>query len=87
MSVAVSRQNAVETSTVRPGAKLLCINDRGLRRRYSPGPVVRGHVYCVREVYEDLGQTGVLVIGIAGPRNSAGLECGFFLSRFRMVHD
>lgn len=72
---------------VQEGAKLLCVDDRNLRRPYTPGPPVRGRIYCVRELYEEDGIQGVLLVGIAGPRNNAGLECGFLLARFRWVHD
>ena len=68
------------------GAKLLCVDDSNLQRHYLPGPVVRGQLYCVRELYEEGGIPGVLVVGIVGPF-SGGLECGFLLSRFRWVHD
>lgn len=68
------------------GAKLLCVNNRGFQRRYIPGPPVRGRVYCVRDVYQNGGRTGVLLVGIIGPIQSNGLEQGFFLSRFRWVH-
>ncbi|HRK16581.1 MAG TPA: hypothetical protein PK490_20040 [Prosthecobacter sp.] len=68
------------------GAKLLCIDDTNLHRQYIPGPVVAGRIYCVRELYEEHGIPGVLLIGITGPFR-AGLECGFLLSRFRWVHD
>lgn len=68
------------------GAKLLCIDDSNLRRHYSPGAVVRGQVYCVREVYTDGGRPGVLLVGIEGPIAPGGLEQGFYLSRFRWVH-
>jgi hypothetical protein len=68
------------------GAKLLCINDRDLRRPYRPRPPVRGHVYCVREVYTDGGRPGVLLLGIVGPIGPDGLEQGFYLSRFRWLH-
>lgn len=74
------------TPTVAPGAKLLCINDSNIHRSYTPGPPVRGHIYCVREVYDENSQPGVLLVGITGPIHN-GLECGFFLSRFRWVHD
>jgi len=70
-----------------PGAKLLCVDDRGLKRTYCPGPPVRGHIYCLRELYTDHGEPGVLLAGIVGPRNGQGLECGFFLRRFRWVHE
>ncbi len=88
---------AIESPTAEPrrrvkqevthGAKLLCIDDRNIRRHYSPGPPVRGRIYCVRELYEEDGVSGVLLVGIMGPKNPAGLECGFLLSRFRWVHD
>ena len=71
---------------VTPGAKLLCVDDSNLKRHYIPGPVVRGQIYCVRELYEESGIPGVLIVGIAGPIRG-GLECGFLLSRFRWVHD
>ncbi len=69
-----------------PGAKLLCINDSGIRRKYTPGPPVNGQIYCVRELYEAGGIPGVLLVGIVGPDEYHGLECGFLLSRFRWVH-
>jgi hypothetical protein len=69
------------------GAKLLCVDDRKIRRHYTPGPPVSGRVYCVRELYEEDAVPGVLLVGINGPKNAAGLECGFLLSRFRWVHD
>jgi len=88
---------AIESPTAEPrrrvkqevthGAKLLCIDDRKIRRHYTPGPPVRGRVYCVRELYEENGVSGVLLVGIMGPKNATGLECGFLLSRFRWVHD
>ena len=68
------------------GAKLLCVDDNNLKRDYTPGPVVRGHTYCVRELYTEAGIQGVLIVGIVGPSRN-GLECGFLLSRFRWVHD
>ncbi len=68
-----------------PGARLLCIDDSRLHRRYRPGPPARGKVYCLREAYSDHGRTGVLLVGIAGPRGSNGLEQGFYLSRFRIL--
>ena len=71
---------------VTPGSKLLCVNDANLKRSYTPGPVVQGQIYCVRERYEDDGVPGVLLVGIQGPF-LAGLELGFLLSRFRWVHD
>jgi hypothetical protein len=71
---------------VSPGAKLLCVEDANLNRDYVPRPVVRGRIYCVRELYEEGGIPGVLVVGITGPFRG-GLECGFLLSRFRWVHD
>jgi hypothetical protein len=69
------------------GAKLICINDKNLHRNYHPGPVVEGQVYCVRELYTQGGVPGVLLVGIVGPFDFGGLECGFLLSRFRWVHD
>lgn len=69
------------------GAKLLCEDDRNIKRHYTPGPPVRGRIYCVRELYSEDGVPGVLLVGIVGPTNAAGLECGFVLSRFRWVHD
>lgn len=71
---------------VTQGAKLLCVDDGKLQRHYQPGPVVKGQIYCVRELYEDGGVPGVLVVGISGPFQN-GLECGFLLSRFQWVHD
>ncbi len=69
------------------GAKLICINDKNLLRNYIPGPVVEGQIYCVRELYTQGGVPGVLLVGITGPFDFNGLECGFLLSRFRWVHD
>ncbi len=69
------------------GAKLICINDKNLHRNYSPGPVVEGQIYCVRELYTQGGVPGVLLVGIVGPFDFGGLECGFLLSRFRWIHD
>jgi hypothetical protein len=69
------------------GSKLLCVDDQNLRRHYTPGIPVHGHLYCVRELYRENGIPGVLLVGITGPTNRAGLECGFLLSRFRWVHD
>ena len=37
------------------GDKVICIDAKGLRRTYVPGPLVEGHLYCVREVYADRG--------------------------------
>jgi len=71
---------------ITPGAKLLCVDDANLVRQYTPGPVVRGQIYSVRELYEEDGIRGVLLWGIVGPFRG-GLECGFLLSRFRWVHD
>ena len=71
---------------ITPGAKLLCVDDANLVRQYTPGPVVRGQIYCVRELFEEDGIRGVLLWGIVGPFRG-GLECGFLLSRFRWVHD
>ena len=70
-----------------PGDKVICIDAAGLRRIYVPGPPVEGHLYCVREVYVDNGQVGILLVGIYGPAMSSKLECGFLASRFRWVHD
>lgn len=69
------------------GAKMLCVDAKGLRRTYVPGPPVEGHLYCVREVYVDNGQMGILLVGIRGPTMSSKLECGFLARRFRWVHD
>ena len=69
------------------GDKVVCIDAKGLRRPYVPGPPVEGHLYCVREVYVDNGQTGILLVGIRGPLLSSKLKCGFLASRFRWVHD
>ncbi len=70
-----------------PGAKLLCVDDVGLKRRYTPGSPVRGRVYCVREVYDLDTAPGVLLAGIRGPINPLGLECGFLLARFIWLHE
>ena len=70
-----------------PGDKVVCIDAKGLRRIYVPGPPVEGHLYCVREVYVDNGQMGILLVGIRGPTMSSKLECGFLARRFRRVHD
>ena len=70
-----------------PGDKVVCIDANGLRRTYVPGPPVEGHLYCVREVYFDSGQTGILLVGIRGPALSSNLECGFLARRFRWIHD
>lgn len=70
-----------------PGDKVICIDAKGLRRTYVPGPPVEGHLYCVREVYVDNGQTGILLVGIHGPAMSSKLECGFLARRFRWIHD
>lgn len=70
-----------------PGDKVICIDAKGLRRTYVPGPPVEGHLYCVREVYADGGQTGILLVGIRGPAFASNLECGFLARRFRWVHD
>ena len=69
------------------GDKVLCIDAKGLHRIYVPGPPVEGHLYCVREVYVDNGQMGILLVGIRGPTMSSKLECGFLARRFRWVHD
>ena len=74
-------------STWRSGDKVLCIDAKELRRTYVPGPPVEGHLYCVREVYADGGQTGILLVGIRGPALASNLECGFLASRFRWIHD
>ena len=70
-----------------PGDKVVCIDAKGLRRTYVSGPPVEGHLYCVREVYVDNGQVGILLVGIRGPALVSNLECGFLASRFRWVHD
>ena len=72
---------------VSPGDKVLCMDAKWLRRTYVPGPPVEGHLYCVREVYVDNGQPGLLLVGIHGPAMSSKLECGFLARRFRWVHD
>ena len=69
------------------GDKVLCIDAKGLRRTYVPGPPVEGHLYCPLEVYADGGQTGILLVGIRGPALASNLECGFLASRFRWIHD
>ena len=74
-------------STWGAGDKVLCIDAKGLRRTYVPGPPVEGHLYCVREVYADGGRTGILLVGIRGPALASNLECGFLARRFRWVHD
>lgn len=76
-----------QTTDLGPGAKLLCIDDANLRRRYVPGPPVKGRIYCAREFYLDHGVQGVLLVGIRGPLDANGLECGFLLTRFRWVHE
>ena len=70
-----------------PGDKVICIDAKGLRRTYVPGPPVEGHLYCVRETYIDQGQVGLLLVGIRGPAFGGNLECGFLARRFRWVHD
>ena len=70
-----------------PGDKVICIDAKGLRRIYVPGPPKEGHLYCVREVYVDNGQMGILLVGIHGPATSSNLECGFLACRFRWIHD
>ena len=70
-----------------PGDKVVCIDAKGLQRNYVPGPPVEGHLYCVREVYVDNGQVGILLVGIRGPTMVSSLECGFWASRFRWVHN
>lgn len=92
-----SQSSELELPTIEPhertqqevahGAKLICINDKNLRRNYQPGPVVEGQTYCVRELYTQGDVPGVLLVGIVGPFDFGGLECGFLLSRFRWVHD
>ena len=72
---------------ISPGDKVICIDAKGLRRVYDPGPPVEGHLYCVREVYIDQDQVGLLLIGIRGPAFGDNLECGFLARRFRWVHD
>ena len=69
------------------GDKVICIDAKGLRRTYVPGPPVEGHLYCVREVYADGGQPGILLVGIRGPALASNLECGFLARRFRWVHE
>ena len=69
------------------GDKVICIDAKGLRRTYVPGPPMEGHLYCVREVYADSGQAGILLVGIRGPALVSNLECGFLASRFRWIHD
>ncbi len=69
------------------GAKLICIDDRNLQRHYTPGAPIRGHIYCLRQLYTDGGRRGVLLVGITGPLQPNGLEQGFYLSRFRWMHD
>ncbi len=69
------------------GNKVICIDAKGLRRAYVPGPPVEGHLYCVRETYIDQGQVGLLLVGIRGPAMGSKLECGFLARRFRWVHD
>lgn len=69
------------------GAKVLCIDAKGLRRSYVPGPAVEGHLYGVREAYADGGQTGILLVGIRGPTLAWNLECGFLARRFRLIHE
>ena len=78
-------ESAPNPHPLAPGARLLCIDDSNLHRRYRPGPPVRGNVYCLRQAYSDGGRTGVLLVGISGPRGSNGLEQGFYLSRFHIL--
>lgn len=81
-------------TTIQTGAKVICVNARGLRRRYRPGPPEEGQIYCVREVYQDnacscfhcRGQ-GILLVGVQGPAWHNGLEAGFLVHRFRWVHE
>lgn len=79
------RDSASAKESPTHGAKLLCIDDSNIRRNYSPGPPVRGRLYCAREIYTDGGRPGVLLVGIHGPLGHDGLEQGFFLSRFHVV--
>ena len=69
------------------GDKVLCIDAKGLRRTYVPGSPVEGHLYYVRGVYADSGQTGILLVGIRSPAFGSSQECGFLASRFRWIHD
>lgn len=82
-----TEQKSNTEQKIEAGARLLCIDDAGLRRTYWPGPPVRGKIYCVREIYNEDSAPGVLLVGIRGPTNHAGLECGFLLSRFKWVHE
>lgn len=84
-AAATAPEPAPNPHPLAPGARLLCIDDSRLRRRYRPGPPARGKVYCVRKTYSDGGRTGVLLVGISGPRGNDGLEQGFYLSRFRIL--
>ena len=47
---------------------------------------MRGRIYRVREVFYDDGLPGALLVGIRGPLNAAGPECGFKLTRSRWLH-
>ena len=88
MSTTLSPPDVRRKSRTRPvqgGSKLLCVNDKGLRRKYQPGPPKQGHLYSVREVYTDSGKRGVLLVGIRGPIGAGRLEQGFLLSRFRLI--
>ena len=69
------------------GDKVICIDAKGLWRVYVPGPLVEGHLYCVREVYADGGQPGILLVGIRGQVLASNLECGYLANRFRWVYD
>ena len=83
----IPKRREMPASTWGSGDKVICIVAKGLRRTYVPGPPVEGHLYCVREVYADSGQTGILLVGIRGPALASNLECGFLASRFRWIHD
>lgn len=89
--ITLTKTKAAQRSKAAPkcasSAKLLCVDDSRIRRRYWPGPPVQGRIYCVREIYDEDTAPGVLLVGIRGPLNHAGLECGFLLSRFKWVHD
>lgn len=82
----VARSGAVD-QLFHEGDLLLCINHRNLRRPYIPQPPVEGRVYLVRETYCDDGVPGVLLEGIFCPvTTSNGLECGFRMTRFRLLN-
>jgi hypothetical protein len=78
-------ENLISNRNFFHGHMLQCINDQGFKRTYIPGPPIKNHVYWVREIYEDRGELGVLLVGIIGPFSPSGLEQGFLLSRFRWV--